>query len=109
MIGLAAAVAGVIGLAIESMVRLGRGWAGKLNGRGAAQAAQGPIYGVAAWMSKVMTRTCAEDEDGNPLREKDKRESRGLERLEAARDTLADADRKSTRLNSSHHSISYAV
>jgi superfamily I DNA/RNA helicase len=75
----------------ESLVRLGRGWATKLTGRGAEQAAEGPIYGVAAWMSRVMTKTCAEDEDGNPIQEKGRREIKDLDRLEAARDSLADA------------------
>lgn len=75
----------------DSLVRLGRGWATKLTGRGAEKAAEGPIHGVAAWMSRVMTKTCAEDEDGNAIREKGRREIRDLDRLEAARDTLAEA------------------
>ncbi len=76
---------------VESLVRLGRGWTAKLTGRGAEAAAKGPIYGVAGWMSRVMTKTCGEDDDGNTIQERGRREIRDLDRLEAARDTLADA------------------
>lgn len=76
---------------LESMVRLGRGWTTKLTGKGAEAGAQGPIYGVASWMSRVMTKTCGEDDDGNAIQERGRREVRDLDRLEAARDALADA------------------
>lgn len=76
---------------VESLVRLGRGWVAKLATSAPAHAAVGPIYGVAAWMSRVMTKTCAEDEEGRPVQGKGRRDIRDLDRLEAARDTLADA------------------
>lgn len=75
---------------LDSMVRLGRGWAEKLR-EGTDSAVRGPIYGVAAWMSRVMTRTCGESDDGHPLQEKGMRQIRDLDRLEAARDLLASA------------------
>ena len=42
---------------VESLVRLGRGWVTKLTTSPPAQAAIGPIYGVAGWMSRVMTKS----------------------------------------------------
>lgn len=76
---------------LESFLRLGRGWAVKLSGRGAEKAAVGPIQGVAGWMSRVMTKTCGEDEEGKTIQARGRREIRDLDRLEAARDTLSES------------------
>jgi superfamily I DNA/RNA helicase len=49
---------------VESLVKLGRGWARKLgDGSYSDSAAQGVIYGVAAWMENVMKGTCGHDAD----------------------------------------------
>lgn len=76
---------------LESFIRLGRGWVTKLTGKGASAAALGPIYGVANWMSRVMTKTCAEDEEGKTIQEKGRRDIRDLDKLAAAQDSLAEA------------------
>ena len=76
---------------LDSFIRLGKGWAVKLSGKGSEKAAVGPIHGVAGWMSRVMTKTCGEDEEGKTVQAKGRRDIRDLDRLEAARDALTEA------------------
>ncbi|MBP8276236.1 MAG: ATP-dependent helicase [Propionivibrio sp.] len=75
----------------DSLVTSGRGWAAKLVNPDDAKAAEGPIHGVAAWMSGVMSNRLAHDEDGNVIQTPGRREIRELDRLQAARDTLVAA------------------
>lgn len=76
---------------LDSFIKLGKGWAVKLSGKGSEKAAVGPIHGVAGWMSRVMTKTCGEDEEGKTVQAKGRRDIRDLDRLEAARDALTEA------------------
>lgn len=76
---------------LDSFIKLGKGWAVKLSGKGSEKAAVGPIHGVAGWMSRVMTKTCGEDEEGKSVQAKGRRDIRDLDRLEAARDSLTEA------------------
>ena len=76
---------------LDSFIKLGKGWAVKLTGKGSEKAAVGPIHGVAGWMSRVMTKTCGEDEEGKTVQAKGRRDIRDLDRLDAARDALTEA------------------
>src|SRR5438309_6558475 len=51
----------------------------------------------------------AVDRDRRPARELERRQFLGAQRLDRGADRPHERDRKSTRLNSSHSSISYAV
>jgi len=81
---------GTFGAEAEDLLCLGHGWADKLHSGDNARTAQGVIYGVAAWMTRVMTGSCASNEDGNAIKGKNRRDVRDMEKLEAAKDTLAD-------------------
>lgn len=76
---------------LESFIRLGRGWAVKLTGKGAEKAAVGPIQGVAGWMSCVINETCGENEDGHPPKKLGEQDIRDDVLLGAAKDALSEA------------------
>ena len=75
----------------ESLIANGRAWATKLANPDDPKVAEGPIHGVADWMSGVMRNRLTHDEDGQAVQSPGRREIRELDRLQAGRDTLVAA------------------
>lgn len=76
------------GPVVESLIEQGRGWARKLGKDYPDSAAQGVIYGVAAWMVNVLKDTCGDDADAGDDRQRRPRDLKDLWMVDVVKDTL---------------------